>query len=159
VLCQLCEISGKRLRFSNQLSVAKRILSSTLPSCVSQRPQIVQRFPSDDTVGVFSRPTANTPSTEASYNIRRRDVRSPPFSAILVLINKCAPWTTLMLFPFWVLSLSSRRGLSASHPAPHLSPHSSLRTIYSVLSYVCPCVLSMDLKTKGVSSFIYSTMR
>jgi len=51
-----------------------------------------------------------------------------------------------------VLSLS-RRGLSASHPAPRLSPHSTLRTMlcgYSVrvLPYVCPCVLSMGFNCK-----------
>ena len=63
----------------------------------------------------------------ASYKIFRRDMRSslPVFFAILVkILVNVHPWTT------------------------HLYPHASLRKIYSVPSYVCPCVLSMDLETK-----------
>jgi hypothetical protein len=54
-------------------------------------------------------------------------------------------------FPFGLLAAQGRR-LSASHPAPHLSIHSSLRTMplcgYSVCSLYG--VLSMDLETKSL---------
>ena len=124
---------AKYIRIFSPLFSNQTILPPTLPStasCVSQRPQIVQEFPSDGTVGVLSGPMINI-RHHASHNIYAAAVtcdpppRSPRF-----------------------LSLSTNE-----HLGHYLHIQVSGRYTLSYLTYVR--VLSVNLETKGVSSFIY----
>ena len=97
-------------------------LTPSTPSYVSQRPQIVQKFPSDV---LFSEQRSICHQADTAVTC---DPRSSRYLSSLST-KEHLTWRT-------VLSLS-RRGLSASHPAPRLSPHSTLRTMICGYSESC----------------------